>query len=132
MKHVFICPDTPSCGNSPIHLKNSREQLFREKSLFTNAAPLTDHPGTELKKQLHELFKESFRANPVDDKLGFVEVPPYSLSESPYGPVIISSQAPDSMKKVKPAQSPQCCILSLVRGLSFGERKRRTKSVNGS
>lgn len=132
MRHVSVHPDTPSYGNSPIHSKNFREPLLQEKSISTEGNPVTEPPVTELKKQLHELFEESFRANSAEDKLGFYELPPNSPSKSPYSPVTISQQAPDSVKKAKPAQSPQCCIPSLVRSLSFGERKKRMKPVNGS
>ncbi|KAK4763651.1 hypothetical protein SAY87_013089 [Trapa incisa] len=129
--YFSVCDDTPSYGNSPAHPKSFREPLLTEKSLFANASPVTDpHVTTALKKQLHELFEESFRAKSAEDKLGFIEVPPYSPSSSPYNPVIIiSGQTPDSVKKVKPTQSPGCCIPGLVRSLSFGERRKR---MNGT
>ncbi|PKI78325.1 uncharacterized protein At3g27210-like [Punica granatum] len=132
--YFSVCDETPSYGNSPVHPKKLREQPLPVKSLSTEAAvdSVTEPPVTELKKQLHELFQESFRANQVENKLGDIELPPNSPSNSPYSPIVISDQAPGSVKKAKSAQSPQCCIPSLVRSLSFGERKKRMKPANGT
>lgn len=125
MNNVFIHPDTPSHGNSPIHQKIFQEPLYLEKSP-SKGAVLNSATGPPV-KQLRELFEESFRANSDGDTLGIFDLPPNSPSVSPFNPVTITDQSPNPVKKVKSTQSPQCCIPSLVRSFSFRERRKRMK-----
>ncbi|EOY00881.1 Uncharacterized protein TCM_010800 isoform 1 [Theobroma cacao] len=136
---------TSSCGNSPNHQKSFTESSLPDKNHSTDCAQdaVSQHSPTETKKQLIELFRESFDdGDAVNDdpsldgrlkeKPATFSLRPKSTSRSPSESIPNSVQSSEATpyraylpKKEKSAQSAQCCLPSLVRNMSFGERKKR-------
>ena len=103
---------------------------------------IAEHSPTDTKKQLIELLRESSDDDAVnndpslkeqlEDKSTTFNLPPKSTSTSPYESIPNSVRSSEATpyrgylpRKEKPAQSPQCCLPSLVHNMSFGERKKR-------
>ncbi|GMI87699.1 hypothetical protein HRI_002439200 [Hibiscus trionum] len=108
-----------SSGNSPNHQKSFRESSIpdqnRSLDCAENAVP------ADTKKLLIELFRESFdddEANNDPSSKQRLENKP--STRSPY-----ESTPNSAPSNGKPAQSAQRCLPSLVRNMSFGERKKR-------
>ncbi|OMO60442.1 hypothetical protein CCACVL1_24132 [Corchorus capsularis] len=140
---------TSSCGNSPTHQKSFRENPLHEKvnSMDRAKSAVPEHSPTETKKQqkqLIELFRESFNDDTVNNQLSLkgqlelednptnLNLPPKSTGRSPYESMPNSVHSSEATpynkgfsKKEKSTDSAQCCLPSLVRNLSFGERRRR-------
>ncbi|XP_022734591.1 uncharacterized protein At3g27210-like [Durio zibethinus] len=139
--------DSTSCGNSPNHQKSFTESSLRDKNHSMDRAhdAVAEHSPNDTKKQLIELFRESFDDDDDDavnndpslkqqleDKPTTFNLPPKSTSRSPYESIPNSVRSSEASpysghvpRKEKSAQSPQCCLPSLVRNMSFGERKKR-------
>ncbi|XVF43739.1 hypothetical protein PTKIN_Ptkin02bG0064700 [Pterospermum kingtungense] len=132
-----------SCGNSPNHNKSFRESSLRDKNhsmdRTLDAAP--EHSPTDTKKQLIQFFRESSDDDAVnngpslkeqlEDKTTTFNLPPKSTSTSPYKSNSNSVQFSETTscreylpRKDKSAQAAQCCLPSLVRNKSVGERKK--------
>ncbi|XWS34591.1 hypothetical protein CRYUN_Cryun21dG0051300 [Craigia yunnanensis] len=139
---------TSSCGNSPNHQKSFTESSLRDKNHSMDRAQdaVAEHSPIDTKKQLFELFRESFDDDAVnndpslkeqlEDKPTTFNLPPKSTSTSPYESIPNSARSSAATpyrgylpRKEKSAQSPQCCLPSLVRNMSFGERKKRLSSA---
>ncbi|KAH7570476.1 hypothetical protein ACOSP7_018635 [Xanthoceras sorbifolium] len=141
--YLSVNGDTPSCGNSPIHQKSfivaatPPEKILYVDSVAPNCIP--EPSSTDVKRQLIELFRESFGDDAAADlqlqgqqkaKPTIVDFP--SKPASPYESVpnsVCSSETTAyrgsrTPKKNKAAQSAPCCIPSLMRNLSFAERKK--------
>ncbi|GAV87818.1 hypothetical protein CFOL_v3_31244 [Cephalotus follicularis] len=135
---------TPSRVSSPIHPNSYIDAPPLDKTLFVDNAPISipEPSPTTIKKQLIELFRESFsreHAESNQDLQGWslatlinFDHPPRSTFGSPYVTVpnsVCSSEASpfrcSYSKKQKSTQSAQCCFPSLVRRLNFSERKKR-------
>ena len=74
---------TPSRGNTPIHHCSFKETHHLEKPLYINISnPILEPAKTDMKKQIIELFQESFRddANDGSQNLQEVKIPSYHLS----------------------------------------------------
>ncbi|XVF02718.1 hypothetical protein REPUB_Repub04eG0198400 [Reevesia pubescens] len=122
---------TSSCGNSPQHQKSFRESSLRDKinSMDHEQDAVSANAPTDTKKQLIEFFRESFDDDAVNNDPSF---PPKSTSRSPYESIpnsVGSSEATPYRgylpRKEKSVQSAQCCLPSLVRNMSLGERRKR-------
>ncbi|XWS69224.1 hypothetical protein CRYUN_Cryun04dG0161000 [Craigia yunnanensis] len=135
---------TSSCGNSPNHQKSFMESSLIDKNhsmdLTQDAVP--EHSPTDTKKQLIELFRESFDNDAVnngpnlkeqlEDKPTTFNLPPKSTTRNPYESISNSVRGSEATpyrgylpRKEKSAESVQCCLPSLVRNKSIGERKKR-------
>ncbi|MBA0677003.1 hypothetical protein Goari_018432 [Gossypium aridum] len=96
-----------SSGNSPNHQKSNHS--------MEGAVDAHGESPTDTKKQLIELFRESLdNDDDGNSAAGSSKATPYRG----YLP----------RKDVKAAESAQCCLPSLVRNMSFGERKKRLPS----
>nr|KJB15707.1 hypothetical protein B456_002G191900 [Gossypium raimondii]KJB15708.1 hypothetical protein B456_002G191900 [Gossypium raimondii] len=96
-----------SSGNSPNHQKSNHS--------MEGAVDAHGESPTDTKKQLIELFRESLdNDDDGNSAAGSSKATPYR------------GHLP--RKDVKAAESAQCCLPSLVRNLSFGERKKRLPS----
>ncbi|KAJ4710865.1 F-box domain containing protein [Melia azedarach] len=134
----------PSHSNSPIHQKSFIEAPQLDKIPPTDSAPDSIPPSspTDMKKQLIDLFRESFNDAPADGNQNLqgqkeakpttLDYPPKFASRSPYelepNSVRSSEATPyrgSYHRKENSAQSAQCCIPSFMRNLSFSERKKR-------
>ncbi|KAL4302414.1 hypothetical protein GQ457_10G026470 [Hibiscus cannabinus] len=104
-----------SSGNSPNHQKSFRENAVPAESLM------------DTKKQLIELFRESFddddANNDPSSKQQRLENKP--STRSPYETIPNSARRGCLPRTEKPAQFAQRCLPSLMRSMSFGERKKR-------
>ncbi|OMO88229.1 hypothetical protein COLO4_20357 [Corchorus olitorius] len=135
---------TSSCGNSPTHQKSFRENPEKVNSMDRAQSAVPEHSPTETKKQLIELFRESFNDDTVNNQLSLkgqleledkttnLNLPPKSTGRSPYESMPNSVHSSEATpynkgysKKEKSTESAQCCLPSLVRNLSFGERRKR-------
>ncbi|KAG4215084.1 hypothetical protein ERO13_A01G154900v2 [Gossypium hirsutum] len=96
-----------SSGNSPNHQKSNHS--------MEGAVDAHGESPTDTKKQLIELFRESLDSD--DDGNSAAG----SSKATPYRRHL-------PRKDVKAAESAQCCLPSLVRNMSFGERKKRLPS----
>ncbi|KAK8477078.1 hypothetical protein V6N11_034891 [Hibiscus sabdariffa] len=125
-----------SSGNSPNHQKSFRESSISDKNQSLDGAEnaVPAESPTDTKKQLIELFRESFddddANNDQSSKQQRLENKP--STRSPYES--IPNSAPSSgttpcrgclPRTEKPAQFAQRCLPSLMRSMSFGERKKR-------
>ncbi|XVE74798.1 hypothetical protein DITRI_Ditri12bG0047300 [Diplodiscus trichospermus] len=110
---------TPSSGNSPKHQKSFIESPAPDKndSMERTQDAVPANPATDAKKQLIDLFRESFRDDAVNIGPSLETQLEYKLAAAPYEGYVPG--------KEKAAQSGQCCLPSLVRNMSFGERKKR-------
>ncbi|KAI9169750.1 hypothetical protein LWI28_017165 [Acer negundo] len=133
---------TPSCGNTPIHHKSCIDATDQpEKILYidsaSNCIPEPEPSSTDVKKQLIELFQESFRDGPTSETKPTIADYLPSKPTSPYESVpnsVCSNGTPgygvSCHKKDKSAQSSPCCIPGLIRNLSFADRKKRLSPMN--
>ncbi|TXG56076.1 hypothetical protein EZV62_017389 [Acer yangbiense] len=133
---------TPSCGNTPIHHKSCIDATDQpEKILYidsaSNCIPELEPSSTDVKKQLIELFQESFRDGATSETKPTIADYLPSKPTSPYESVpnsVCSDGTPgygvSRHKKDKSAQSSPCCIPGLIRNLSFADRKKRLSSMN--
>ncbi|XP_008222128.2 PREDICTED: uncharacterized protein At3g27210-like [Prunus mume] len=114
---------TPSSTNTPIH----------------QSSPIKS-PATDVKKQLIELFHESFNDEAGHQDLHYeseaessiFHLPQNSANKTPYESVadivfrsVAISNANSEPRTRKNTQFAQCCLPKLVRSLSFSERKKR-------
>ncbi|BFG16141.1 hypothetical protein CerSpe_024140 [Prunus speciosa] len=114
---------TPSSTNTPIH----------------QSSPIKS-PATDVKKQLIELFHESFNDEAGHQDLHYESeaessifpLPQTSANKTPYESVadivfrsVAISNANSEPWTRKDTQFAQCCLPKLVRSLSFSERKKR-------
>ncbi|XP_031268005.1 uncharacterized protein At3g27210-like [Pistacia vera] len=140
---------TPSSGNSPIHHKSAIDTPHLDKIVYTDSTPmpnsLPEPSPTDMKKQLIELFRESFSDGCSDGdqnlhgqqeaKPTVFDLPPKSTSPYELVPnsVCNSERTPYReiySRKGKSSQYSQCCIPSLMRSLSFTERKKGLSSAS--
>ncbi|XP_022776313.1 uncharacterized protein At3g27210-like [Durio zibethinus] len=138
---------TSSCGNSPNHQKSFGESSLRDKNHSMDHAQvaLPEHSPTDTKKQLIELFRESFDDDAVnnypslkeqlEEKPTTFNLPPKCTN--PYESIpnsVRSSEATPHRgylpRKEKSTQSAQCCLPSSVRNRRFGERKKSLSPAN--
>ncbi|XVE85295.1 hypothetical protein DITRI_Ditri17bG0080400 [Diplodiscus trichospermus] len=134
--------DSTSSGNSPNHQKSFTENFVRDKNHSMECAQdaVAEHSPTDTKKQLIELFRESFNADTVNNHPSLkqqLEDKPTTFnllqkSTNPYESISNSVRSSEATpyggyipRKEKSTQSPQCCLPSLVRNMSLGERKKR-------
>jgi hypothetical protein len=150
----FIHVDTtPSCGNTPIHQSSFEETPDElEKPLYMNSTPSSspEPPPTEMKKQLFELFQESFRGDAVDHGSPNLQgsskanptifhIPPKSTNQTLYASLASSACSCETTPegsynpgKGKLAKSTLCCLPNLARSLSFSGRRKRLNLANTS
>lgn len=117
----FIHAD--SSVNTPVHPSSFTKQSELDNPLFMETAPdpVSAESAIEVKKQLFELFNESFRIGHVEreTKCGITELPATSPVKTP------SYNTNSAKVKLKSsASSPHCCFPGLVRSLSLGEKKK--------
>jgi hypothetical protein len=109
-------------------------------------------PPTEMKKQLFELFQESFRGDAVDHGSPNLQgrskadptifhTPPKSTNQTLYASLASSECSSETETttpegsynpggKGKLAKSARCCLPNLVRSLSFNGRRKRLSLAN--
>ncbi|KAG2706656.1 hypothetical protein I3760_05G113900 [Carya illinoinensis] len=143
---------TPSCDNTPIHQSRFQETPHVDKPLpiYMDSPPTSifEPSPTVMKKQLIELFQESFRSDAVDHvtqnlqarskaNLSILHIPPNSSNKSLYDCVANSAcsseTSPDTSyspaRKGRFAKSVRCCLPNFVPNLSSaGGRKRLSVS----
>ncbi|XVF85234.1 hypothetical protein PTKIN_Ptkin17bG0101300 [Pterospermum kingtungense] len=139
----FFSVNGESCSNSPNHHKSLSASSLHDKNhsmdRAQNAVP--EQSPTDTKKLLIELFRESTddavnnnqsSKEQLEDKPTTFNLPPRPTTRSPYEPIpnsVHSSEATPYVgympRKDKSALSPQCCLPSLGRNKSLGDRKRR-------
>ncbi|KAJ0094473.1 hypothetical protein Patl1_16917 [Pistacia atlantica] len=142
---VYVTDLTPSSGNTPIHHKSTIDTPHLDKIVYTDSTPmpnsLPEPSPTDMKKQLIELFRESFGDGCSDGdqnlhgqqeaKPTVFDLPPKSRYELVPNSVCSSERTPyreTYSRKGKSSQYSQCCIPSLMRSLSFTERKKGLSS----
>ncbi|XP_059447891.1 uncharacterized protein LOC132179238 [Corylus avellana] len=135
---------TPSCGNTPIHQSSCKET---PEPLYVNSTPSSnpEPPPTDMKKQLFELFQESFRGDAVDHGSPNLQgrpifhIPPKSTNQTLYASLASSECSSETTTpkgsynpggKGKLAKSARCCLPNLVRSLSFNGRRKRLSLAN--
>ncbi|KAF3431066.1 hypothetical protein FNV43_RR25796 [Rhamnella rubrinervis] len=138
---------TPSCSNT----SNSRiilvesPQVDKSRNVDGTLNSIHESSPTDVKKQLIDLFHESFSSDLLDDypnlchrpeaKASIFDLPknvpanknPYILSLAKFvcgGETTTSKTTNSDHRKRKASKSTKCCFPSLVRSLSFSERKK--------
>ncbi|KAK4597699.1 hypothetical protein RGQ29_015279 [Quercus rubra] len=139
---------TPSRGNTPIHHCSFKETHHLEKPLYMDSSsnPILEPSKTDMKKQIIELFQESFRDDAIDDsqnlqerendftggqvrlrskgslccvtaaRLVFPSIPSFSIEAIP--------NRNYNPGKGKFAKSARCCLPNLMLSLSFSGRRK--------
>ncbi|KAK4597702.1 hypothetical protein RGQ29_015282 [Quercus rubra] len=105
---VISANTTPSCGNTPIHHCGFKDTPHVKKPVYMDScsSPILEPSPTDMKKQLIELFQESFR----DDAIEAVKI---------YEAIHNRSY---NHGKGKFAKSARCCLPNLMRALVGGGR----------
>uniref|UniRef100_A0A7N2LAC0 Uncharacterized protein n=1 Tax=Quercus lobata TaxID=97700 RepID=A0A7N2LAC0_QUELO len=135
---------TPSCENTPIHHCGLKETPHVKKPIYmgSSSSPILEPSPTHMKKQLIELFQESFRDDAIDGNQNIQErskanpticpLSSKSTNKSLYGCVAnfaCSSEAIHNRSynpgKGKFAKSARCCLSNLMCSLSFSGRRKR-------
>ncbi|XP_075657518.1 uncharacterized protein At3g27210-like [Castanea sativa] len=135
---------TPSCGNTPIHHCGLKETLHVKKPVYMDgsSSPILEPNPTDMKKQLIELFQESFRDDAIDGSQNIQErskasaiicpLSSKSTNKNLYGCAANSACSSEAIHnrsynhgKGKFAKSERCCLPNLMRNLSFSGRRKR-------
>ncbi|GMY26501.1 hypothetical protein FCV25MIE_21743 [Fagus crenata] len=135
---------TPSCGSTPIHHCSFNETPHLEKPVYMDSTSslILEPSPTDMKKQLIELFQESFRDDTIDAGQNLQEsskanptishLSSKSTNKSLYECVANSACSSEKIPnrsynhgKGKFSKSAQCCLPNLVRSLSFSGRRKR-------
>ncbi|KAG6653948.1 hypothetical protein CIPAW_05G112100 [Carya illinoinensis] len=114
---------TPSCDNTPIHQSRFQETPHVDKPLpiYMDSPPTSifEPSPTVMKKQLIELFQESFRSDAVDHVTQNLQASSETSPDTSYSPA----------RKGRFAKSVRCCLPNFVPNLSSaGGRKRLSVS----
>ncbi|KAK4597694.1 hypothetical protein RGQ29_015275 [Quercus rubra] len=135
---------TPSCGNTPIHHCGFKETPHVKKPVYMDSSsnPILEPSPTDMKKQLIELFQESFRDDAIDGSQNIQErskanaiicpLSSKSTNKNLHGCVANSACSSEAIHnrsynhgKGKFAESARCCLPNLMRSLSFSGRRKR-------
>ncbi|XP_041009903.1 uncharacterized protein At3g27210-like [Juglans microcarpa x Juglans regia] len=142
---------TPSCGNTPIHQSCCLQEtphVDKPLPIYMDSPPTSifePSSPTVMKKQLIELFQESFRSDAVDHvtqnlqarskaNRSILHIPPNSSNKSLYDRVVNTARSSETSpdvtsyspsRKGRFAKSVRCCLPNFVPNLSSGGGRKR-------